>query len=274
MAEYILSKEFQNETSIKIETNDRDFFIGIEEALHQFLNNFNGRNEETEPFGNEDDFFDGFENISYFRFGNEENFGIGFEKHDGNELQSQIQNTSEKNRGNELNNSKKSKYVKKGYENRKNKAKYPPLDTKWGKAYYNGRNYVIQGKNSKYHHKQLHVLIYQDYHKLTILPKVHIHHIDKNPINNSIDNLIMLSASEHAKLHGQSKELSAKIKQSKSRNTSGYFRVCKLKDKRHPNSDLWRYLYREDKKQKAITAKTIPELEQKVRAKGLPWQKL
>ena len=63
------------------------------------------------------------------------------------------------------------------------------------------------------------------------------------------------------------------IKQSKKRNTSGYFRVCKLKDKRRPNSDLWRYLYRDEGKQKAITAKTIPELETKVKAKGLPWQK-
>ena len=160
------------------------------------------------------------------------------------------------------------------HKTQKNKAKYPPINTKFGKAYFDGERYIIRNKNSIYNNKGLHKAIYEDYHKCTLLPKTHVHHIDKNPLNNSIENLQILSSSEHLKLHGQSKELSTKIKQSKSTNTSGYFRVCKLKEKRRPNSDSWRYLYREDNKQKAITAKTIPELEKKVKAKGLHWQKL
>jgi len=268
---YTINTGFEDGTTIKVETSNRKLFFRIEEIINnfQFQNEESNRIEPQNTFQNELDLNNGIEKTE--NDGNEENFGIGFEKHDGNE---ENQNKSQKNRGNEEKPLKKSKYVKKGYENRKNKAKQPPLDTKWGKAYFDGRNYVIRNKNSIHNNKGLHKAIYEDYHKLTLFPQTHIHHIDKNPLNNSIDNLMMLSASEHSKLHGQSKELSTKIKQSKSTNTSGYFRVCKLKDKRHPNSDLWRYLYRENNKQKAITAKTIPELERKVKAKGLPWQKL
>ena len=32
-------------------------------------------------------------------------------------------------------------------------------------------------------------------------PNEHVHHIDGNPRNNAIDNLMLVSASEHAKIH-------------------------------------------------------------------------
>ena len=265
---YKIDTGFEDGTTVRFETSNRKLFFRIE----QIINDFGNGNEEQNGFELTN------QNRNGLDFKNENELGEkdrnGLQKSNGNEPEFQIQNKPQKNSENELDSQKTSKYVKKGYNNRKNKAKHPPITTKFGKAYYNGRNYIIQNKNSKYHHKQLHRLIYEDYHKITLLPQAHIHHIDNNPVNNSIDNLIMLSDSNHAKLHGEQMSLDTKLKVSKARNTSGYFRVCKLKDKRHPNSDSWRYLYREDNKQKAITAKTIPELEKKVKAKGLHWQKL
>ncbi len=39
----------------------------------------------------------------------------------------------------------------------------------------------------------------------------HVHHIDRNPLNNSIDNLMVLSKSDHAKLHRKDFVLSEKV---------------------------------------------------------------
>lgn len=156
-------------------------------------------------------------------------------------------------------------------KNRKNPAKYPPIMTKFGKAYYDDGYYYVFNENYQ-KRLQLHRLIYEDYHKVTLLEKTHVHHLDGNSLNNEIFNLQLLIPSEHSKLHQDT--LMQRINQSKLTNTSGYFRVCKLKDKRRPNSDLWRYLYYENGKQKAITGKTIPRLKKRVLSKGLPWKKL
>ena len=216
-----------------------------------------------------------------FELANELQNEFGFENRFKNEVKNENEqqkivgnedrNSLKKIRGNEL--QKPNKPIK----SPKKTKLHPPIDTKFGKAYYNkSRNvYYVHNKNNPQYHKQLlHRLIYQDYHKITLLKTTHIHHIDRNPLNNNINNLQMLPASEHAKLHSMDRRVESLVKQSKTRNTSGYFRVCKLKDKRHQNNDMWRYLYREDNKQKAIVAKTIPELEQKVKAKKLPWKKL
>ncbi len=90
MAEYTLTKTFQNETIIRIETNDRDFFIGIEEAINGFIYNFTNENEELDLFENEEEFF--CRNEDYKLFKNENRLV----KSDGNENENQIF------RGNEL----------------------------------------------------------------------------------------------------------------------------------------------------------------------------
>lgn len=222
------------------------------------------------------------ENSNGFELANELQNEFGFENPFQNEVKNENEqqkiignedrNSLKKIRGNEL--QKPNKPIK----SPKRTKLYPPIDTKFGRAYYyKGRNayYVHNKNNPQYHRQLLHRLIYQDYHKCTLLHHAHIHHLDGNPLNNDITNLKILSASEHGKIHGKhNQQLKVQIEQSRKTNTSGYFRVCKLKDKRYPNSDMWRYLYPEDGKQKAIVAKTIPELEQKVKAKGLPWQKL
>lgn len=225
-------------------------------------------------FRNENDFTN--ENSDGFELANELQNEFGFENQFQNELKNEneemmeMKNSLKKIRGNEL------KKLHKIIKSPKRTKLYPPIDTKFGKAYYSNRHaYFIRDKRfPENNNKLLHRLIYEDYHKVTLLKTTHIHHLDGNPLNNDINNLQMLTASEHSKLHSKNRTLNSLVKQSKTRNTSGYFRVCKLKDKRYPNSDMWRYLYREDNKQKAIVAKTIPELEQKVKAKGLPWQKL
>lgn len=46
-----------------------------------------------------------------------------------------------------------------------------------------------------------HRLVYEEYHKCCLLPWAEIHHIDKNKLNNNIDNLIILNTSDHCRLH-------------------------------------------------------------------------
>lgn len=63
-----------------------------------------------------------------------------------------------------------------------------------------------------------------------------------------------------------------KIKLSLSKNSTGYFRVTKNK---YRNGFSWRYYYyEEDGTKKSISSIDIGVLEEKVKAKGLPWFKL
>lgn len=59
------------------------------------------------------------------------------------------------------------------------------------------------------------------------------------------------------------------------RNSSGYFRVFKHKDKTYKQGFCWRYVYTgDDGKRKTIQAPTLNKLEIKVRNKGLLWKKI
>ena len=74
-----------------------------------------------------------------------------------------------------------------------------------------------------------------------------------------------------------SKKLSEehKLKISKAHNASGYFRVCKKKDKNCKQGFRWAYQYTdENNKKKAITCVDIKKLKEKVKKKGLLWKKL
>lgn len=60
--------------------------------------------------------------------------------------------------------------------------------------WYSGR------KSSK--HVFLHHVVYCSHFKMTEIPRGYcIHHIDHNPYNNDIDNLQLMTLSEHTKLH-------------------------------------------------------------------------
>ena len=60
-------------------------------------------------------------------------------------------------------------------------------------------------------HKRLHVYVWEHYNGE--VPKgYHIHHKDHDKNNNEIENLVLLSASEHASLHGDSVRVLNKVK--------------------------------------------------------------
>lgn len=67
-----------------------------------------------------------------------------------------------------------------------------------------------------------------------------------------------------------------KISKSKSKvqNTSGYYRVCKAKNKRYKQGFRWSYQYYENGKHKEISSVDIKKLEEKVKEKGLEWEEL
>lgn len=65
-----------------------------------------------------------------------------------------------------------------------------------------------------------------------------------------------------------------KDKMSRSRNSSGYLRVSKNQDKKQKQGFVWRYKYFEDGKYKYISSISLVKLEEKVKAKGLKWEKL
>lgn len=74
--------------------------------------------------------------------------------------------------------------------------------------------------------------------------------------------------------YGKKHSNETKIKMSQAKNTSGYFRVHKDKNKRYPQGFRWVYEYYENGKSKRITSVDINKLEEKVKSKGLEWFKI
>lgn len=188
------------------------------------------------------------------------------------------------------------------------------LHTKFGNAKVTCKGYYeITTRKEGNYKKRLHRLIYEDYHKLCILPGNIVHHIDGNKLNNDISNLQLVSWGEHTKIHHTNKKISEeqkkaisiankgrrpslgkkhseeskkkmseaqkgriftkehKINCSKARNTTGYYRVSKQKDKKFSQGFRWRYSYLENGKLKEIKSIDLDKLKKKVLAKGLEW---
>lgn len=55
----------------------------------------------------------------------------------------------------------------------------------------------VPGHNSMYYHR----IVFEEFHKVTLLPNSHIHHIDGNKLNNDISNLELKIPSEHISEH-------------------------------------------------------------------------
>lgn len=87
------------------------------------------------------------------------------------------------------------------------------LYTKFGKAQIRRGYYVITTSKEGNCSKPLHRLIYEDYHKITILPNNVVHHIDGDKLNNDINNLQLVSWGEHSKIHHKNKKISKQHKQ-------------------------------------------------------------
>lgn len=264
---YLFKKQLANETTVTIETNNRDFFIGIEELITEFIEEFTNRNEDECTIGIEKSFLDGIENIKWSNFGNEERSGIRIEKNNGNEETLQIQNIPEKKSGNELPNLPIS------------------ITTKFGTAYLGkGDKYFKITSNKEGNlNKLLHRLIWEDYHNATLMDWAVIHHIDNNKLNNNIDNLIAVSKADHNMLHG--KKLPERKERTLiddgfnedvriSRNSTGYYGVYKQVCPRCSQGFTWKYTYKENGVLKTLESVNLLKLEKKVRAKGLHWQKL
>ena len=72
---------------------------------------------------------------------------------------------------------------------------------------------------------------------------------------------------------GESFSTETKLNMSQSRNTSGYYRVSKRKNKKYLNGFIWCYTFPSNGKRKTIMDLDLKNLENKVRLKGLPWHK-
>lgn len=183
--------------------------------------------------------------------------------------------------------------------------------TEFGTASINNCGYYkINSSKEGNRDKLLHRLIFEKENKCTLLSNVIIHHKNGNKTDNNYDNLELLSIPEHMKLHNTgennpfygkklSKEHKKKIKDnhahicgknhwnygkthneeicmkmSKSKNTTGYYRVSKVKNKKYKQGYYYEYDYYENKKKKIITSKDLDKLKEKVIQKGLKWEKI
>lgn len=182
----------------------------------------------------------------------------------------------------------------------------PPkfLDTKFGRARINHNGYyqITSHKEGNWH-KLLHRLLFEEYYQISIeneFPnqKMAVHHIDENKINNNIWNLDIMTISEHRKLHmtpdkhpfiGKHHSLEARQKiskvhlgkimseeskqlMSKSKNTSGFYRVCKQNDPTCTQGFVWSYKYYPNStKRRIITRTNLIDLMEKVTSENLPW---
>lgn len=76
----------------------------------------------------------------------------------------------------------------------------PSIQTKYGTVTEKNGWYYISSNEHGHRGKALHRVIYEDYHKCTLLPHANIHHRNFDKHDNRID-LQLLSASEHQKIH-------------------------------------------------------------------------
>ena len=150
------------------------------------------------------------------------------------------------------------------------------LHTVFGTAKLNKFGYyIITSRKENNNGKLLHRLIWENnYGKIS--PKNYIHHIDGDKVNNCLWNLEPMDNSEHTRLHHKEFNHSNEscIKISRHHNTTGYFRVTKIKNNNISQGFQWRYQYRENGKNKKIARVNLDDLEEEVKNRGLEWRVL
>lgn len=158
------------------------------------------------------------------------------------------------------------------------KKKQDSIDTEFGKG-YSMKGYIYIYVNNK----PLHHLVWEKHYGKKVPKGYQIHHKDKNKTNNDINNLQLISASEHTKLHmskenhphyGKELTFEHKIAISKSKNNTGFFRVSKRYSDRYKQGFRYIYTYYENKKLKQITSVNLDKLKDKVLSKNLEWKEL
>jgi len=177
------------------------------------------------------------------------------------------------------------------------------IKTKFGNISKDRKGYYIIHSNEFGNRgKKLHRLIWEDFYGCEIPKGYVIHHKNGLKTDNCILNLQLMSEFDHNKLHntgqnhpmygkhhtesakkkmsiankGQKHKLESKISISKSKkNSTGYFRVSKVKTSNYKQGFAWVYRYVDsDGKRKTLTSTNIDKLNQKVIERGLEWIEL
>lgn len=150
------------------------------------------------------------------------------------------------------------------------------LHTIWGNAKsYEKGYFVITSRKDGHNHQFLHRLIWEKEYG-EIPNDFQIHHIDGNKKNNCLMNLKAIPSSEHKIIHTKGKQLSneTKINMSKSKNTTGFFRVYKRNNHSVKQGFVWVYRCYENGKRLQIVRVNIDDLEREVKNRGLEWEML
>ena len=155
------------------------------------------------------------------------------------------------------------------------------INTKFGAAKLNSKGYYqIYTKKEGNYLKLLHRLIFEDFYGFKIPKGFIIHHKNGKKTDNCILNLQLMNKKQHDSHHklkennpnyNKDVPLSSKVKVSQSKNTTGYFRVWKDKNKKYSQGFTWRYGYIKNGKPRTISSVDINKLKEKVLAKGLEW---
>ena len=171
------------------------------------------------------------------------------------------------------------------------------IETKYGTARLNSHGYfwVMTDDGTR---KPLHRIIFEDFYRIKLPKNIHIHHVDGNKTNNEIWNLIPLTNKEHAGLHHKNKIVSDETRKkiseaqtgeknnnyghlseqhslaiSKSRTTTGFFRLTKETRKALKQGFTWRYkYYDENDKIRYLRNANLIKLYSMVLNKGLEWK--
>lgn len=158
------------------------------------------------------------------------------------------------------------------------------LNTKFGIAKLDNNGYYwITSRKEGNHNKFLHRLIWEDFYGFKIPKGFHIHHKNGIKTDNCILNLQLVREYDHYLLHsgensywyGKKHKQDSKLKMSNYHNTTGYYRVTKISNKKYSQGFCWAYQWQnEDGKTRRIKAKTIDDLEKRVLDRKLDWIKL
>lgn len=154
------------------------------------------------------------------------------------------------------------------------------INTKFGNAKIYKGYYRITSRNEGNHGKYLHRLIFEDFYGFKIPKKYIIHHKNGNKLDNCILNLQLIEFKNHVKIHntgktnsmkGKNIKQSSKIKQSKSKSSTGIFRLQKWKNKNVKQGFVWVYEYFEGKNRIILTSVNLDKLKEKVIKNNLRW---
>ena len=169
------------------------------------------------------------------------------------------------------------------------------IDTIFGVCHLSQDNHY-RLNNHNYDSRLLHRLIWEDAHNSKVPKGYVIHHRDFNSLNNNIENLVLLTESEHRALHmkhrwnngikfdeewkkklseshkGYKMSQQQKIRIGEKNNKTGILRVYKKKERKNTQGFTWKYEYYDEKgKKRFISSIRIRELRDKILSKNLEW---